>query len=259
MASIMGKRAMRQICILAVAALMLAAPPAPAQDQQSVAAPLPYKIVPLKLPQPINDPSFDALRQQLTDIAERKDRAALAKLVVSLGFFWDRENGNGADKRKTGVDNLAAALGLDSPDGTGWDMLATFANDPTASTSPDHRGVICSPADPSYDGKALDHLIDASDTDPSDWGYPVSPNIEVHAEGDAASPVIDKLGLYFVRVMPDAINASPSYIRIALPSGKTGYVSIDSIAPMGNDQLCYVPAVHGGWKIAGYVGGGEPR
>ena len=43
-----------------------------------------------------------------------------------------------------------------------------------------------------------------------------------------------------------------------MPSGKTGYVSIDAIAPMGNDQLCYVNE-GGSWKIGGYIGGGEPQ
>ncbi len=250
---------MRSIRFLPMCALLIVAAPALAQNQPAVAPPKPYKAVPLTLPKPLNDPSFDQLRQQLTDIAERKDRVALSKLVVSLGFFWDRENGNAADKRKSGVDNLAAALGLDNADGSGWDILATFASEPSASPSPDHRGIICSPADPDYDSKALDDLIDSSDTDPTDWGYPVSPGVEVREAGDASAPVIDKLGLYFVRVMPDAITASPSYIHIAMPSGQTGYVSIDAIAPMGNDQLCYVPAVRGGWKIAGYVGGGEPQ
>ncbi len=98
-----------------------------------------------------------------------------------------------------------------------------------------------------------------TDTDPSDWGCPVSPGVEVRAAGDNGAPVIDKLGLYFVRVLPDSTSASPTYIHIAMPSGKTGYVSIDVIAPMGNDQLCYMPAVHGGWKINGYVGGGAPQ
>jgi len=244
---------------VAAIACLAAVLPAPAQDQQNAPPPRPYKVVPLTPPRPINDPSFDALRQQLTDIAERKDRAALAKLVVSLGFFWDRENGNAADKRKTGIDNLSAALGLANSDGTGWDLLATFASDPTASPSPNHKGIICAPADPDYDSKALDALIDASDTDPMDWGYPLAPGVEVREAGDSNAPVIDKLGLYFVRVLPDPVSASPSFIHIAMPSGKTGYVSIDAIAPMGNDQLCYLPSVHGGWKIAGYVGGGEPQ
>ena len=47
-------------------------------------------------------------------------------------------------------------------------------------------------------------------------------------------------------------------MRIATPSGKPGYVTIDSIAPIGNDQICYVKE-GGAWKIGGYIGGGEPQ
>ena len=37
-----------------------------------------------------------------------------------------------------------------------------------------------------------------------------------------------------------------------------GIVSIDVIAPFGNDQICYVKD-GGSWKIGGYIGGGEPQ
>ena len=253
-----GSDAMLRIRIIAAAALVSVLLPAAAQDQPNAAPPKPYKVVAITPPKPLGDPAFDDLRKQLVDISERKDRAALSRLVVTLGFFWDRENGNGADRHKSGIDNLAAALGLDNADGSGWDMLATFAGDPTTSLSPNHKKTMCSPADPGYDREALDQLIDDSDTDPIDWGYPVSPNVEVRAAGDDAAPVVDRLGLYFVRIIPDAVTASPSYIHIAMPSGKTGYVAIDAIAPMGNDQICYVP-VKSGWKIGGYVGGGDPQ
>jgi hypothetical protein len=43
--------------------------------------------------------------------------------LLEGGFFWLRENGDRADKRKSGVDNLAGALGLHNKDGAGWDML----------------------------------------------------------------------------------------------------------------------------------------
>ncbi len=77
-------------------------PPAPAPAQ-------PYKAVALSLPAPMADPAFDAARRQIGEIAQKKDRAALARLVVAQGFFWDRENGDHADKRKSGIDNLATA------------------------------------------------------------------------------------------------------------------------------------------------------
>ena len=44
----------------------------------------------------------------------------------------------------------------------------------------------------------------------------------------------------------------------ASPAGKTGYVSVDSIAPIGNDQICYVKD-GSGWKIGGYIGGGDAQ
>jgi hypothetical protein len=262
-ASIGGRQAMRLIRLIPALALAIAAcsiVSAQTTPQKTPAAPpaKPYKTIAITLPATLSDPSFDIMRLHLADAAERKDRAALARLVVRQGFFWDRENGDGADKHKSGLDNLAAALGLNNNQGVGWDLLATYANDPGAAPSPEHKGAYCSPGDPAYSAKEFDDLVDATDTDPGDWGYPTSPGIEVRADGAPGAPVIDKLGLYFVRVLPDTIAAAPSFIHIAMPSGKTGYVSIDSIAPMGNDQLCFVKE-GSAWKVGGYTGGGEPQ
>src|SRR5438270_11402859 len=52
----------------------------PAGQAQAVAPIKPYKPLAVTLPAPVNDPSFEAFRKQLADIATRKDRAALAKL-----------------------------------------------------------------------------------------------------------------------------------------------------------------------------------
>jgi len=241
------------------AVLIAAVAPAAAQNRvQPLAATAPYKAVTITPPKPMADDSFDAMRKQLGEAAQRKDRAAMARLVVAQGFFWQRENRNAADRRKSGVDNLSAALGLNNKEGAGWEILSGYAEDPTASPSPKHDGAICAPAEPAYDGKELDELLKATNTDVTDWGYPVSPGIEVHGAAQATAPVIEKLGLHFVRIMPDLASDPPSYMRIAAPSGKAGFVSIDSIAPIGSDQICYVKD-GGAWKIGGYVGGGEPQ
>src|SRR5687767_7256223 len=79
------------------------------QAPQPPAPPKPYKKVAVSLPAPLADPSLEAFRRQLADIAKRKDRAALAALIVPQGFFWERESGNGADEKKSGIDNFAAA------------------------------------------------------------------------------------------------------------------------------------------------------
>jgi hypothetical protein len=90
----------------------------------SAEAPQPYKAVTVKLPPFLNDPSLDAFRKDVAAVAKRRDRNALAGMVVAKGFFWDRDDGKGADDSKSGIDNLAAAFELNASDGAGWDALA---------------------------------------------------------------------------------------------------------------------------------------
>ncbi len=249
---------LRCCCIFVlVAALPAAAQNAPA----GIAPPKPYKPVMLTLPQPVKDTGLEALRSRLSDIAKKKDRSALAKLVADKNFFWDREKGDVADKKKPGADNLSTALGLTNMEGPGWDMLAGYAEDPTASPSQQHKGAICAPADPGFDAKALNTLLDATQTDLPEWGYPVQNGIEVRATPLVNGAPVDKLGLHFVRILPDSSPAAAvaSYIRVVTPSGKTGYVPSDTVAPLGNDQLCYVKDAGGAWKIGGYIGAGDAQ
>ena len=67
---------------------------------------------------------------------------------------------------------------------------------------------------------------------------------------------MEKLGLIFVRVMPDmAPNASQDFMRVVTPSGKVGFVAAEAINPLGSDQLCYGKDASGAWKIVGMIGG----
>ena len=90
----------------------------------------PYKAVAVTPPSAYNDPSFAAFRKQLVDVAQHKDRNALAKLVVTQGFFWMQDK-DMADKHKSAMANLANAINLDAKDGSGWAVLFGYANDPT--------------------------------------------------------------------------------------------------------------------------------
>jgi hypothetical protein len=217
----------------------------------------PYKPVAATPPTPYGDPSFQAFRKQLAEVAARKDRAALAKLAVAKGFFWVQDK-DVADKNKSGVDNLATAIDLDAKDGSGWVILTAFASDPTGAELPDHKGVICSPADPTINPEQFEQLAEATQTDPSEWGYPITDGIEVRAAAQPSAPVVEKLGLYLVRVLPDTeppdSNSPPAFLRVATPSGKTGFVAVNAISPLGGDQICYTKDATG-WKIAGYFGG----
>ena len=51
---------------------------------------------------------------------------------------------------------------------------------------------------------------------------------------------------------PNAPNAQPPmFAHVVLPSGRTGYVAMEQISPIGFDQICYLKDASG-WKITGY-------
>jgi hypothetical protein len=238
-----------------------AGPPGGQQAPQ-VAPPKPYKPVTVTMPQANGDPSFEAFRKQIADVASRKDRAGLAKLLTNT-FFWMGEKGDKANKRKSAIDNLAAAIDLDGKDGAGWEILTEAANETTLEAVPDRKGVMCSPATPTYDQKAAAQNAKATGTDFGDWGFPTKGSVDVHAAAQASAPVIEKLGSVLVRVMPDEPaggaqgNAPPpgaTFVRVVTPSGKVGYVPDEALASLDVDQLCYVKDA-AGWKITGYAGG----
>lgn len=232
-------------------------PPQGGPGQASVAPPKPYKALPITLPKAAADPSFDAFRKQLGDIANRKDRAALAALVAPH-FFLMGEQGDKADKKKSGFDNLAAAIDLDATDGSGWDTLTGAAKDPTLEPLPQPKGVMCSPATPVFDDKAFEQLLKNTRTDAFEWGYPAAPQTEVRGSSASDAPVTETFGAVLVRILPDSEGAPPTAppttLRIVTPAGKTGYVAADAVQPLAIDQLCYVKDASG-WKITGYVGG----
>jgi hypothetical protein len=217
----------------------------------------PYKPVAATPPTPFNDPSFVDLRKRLADAAAHKDRAALAKLIVAQKFFWV-EDKDLADAKKSGIDNFAKAVGLDGKDAPGWDVVADYANEPTAMELAQQKGVFCAPADPAIDQNAFEALGKATQTEPSEWGYPTKDGVEVHAAAQASAPVTEKLGLYLVRVLPDSNQPAdpnaPLFLHVATPSGKSGFIDAQLLAPLGGDQMCYTKD-GSGWKIAGYFGG----
>jgi hypothetical protein len=217
----------------------------------------PYKPVAATPPVPYGDQSYQAFRKQLSAVAAHKDRAGLGKMVVAQGFFWMQDK-DLADNSKSGIDNFAKAIGLDAKDGSGWDILTGFANDPTAGELPDHKGVICAPADPTVDPKQFEALGEATQTDPSEWGYPIRDGVELRSAAQPNAPLIEKLGLYLVRVLPDTAPPDnpnePAFLHVAAPSGKIGFAAADAISPLGGDQICYTKDASA-WKITGYFGG----
>lgn len=219
----------------------------------------PYDPVAVSPPAAFTDAAFQTFRKSLVDAVSHKDRAALAKLIVSKGFFWVRDN-DLADDSKSGIDNLANAVELDNPSGAGWATLADATANASAAELPQHKGIFCSPAPPRFEPQAFGTLLQSTDTDPTDWGYPAQDGADARAAAKPDAQVIDKLGMNFVRLLPDSPAAepgTPSFAHVALPSGKAAFVASQAIVPLDHDLICYTKE-GGKWKIAGYVGGMGP-
>ncbi len=243
--------------VLALAAML--AKRLPLRSAQP-APPKPYKAVTVTPPVPVADPAFDALRKQVGEAAQKKDRAAMAPLVVAQGFFWQRDGRDRADKRKSGVDNLSNALGLNSKDGAGWDILFSYTDDPTASPSSGLQGrALCTGrAIPQRRSLRRTPQVDAVGACPSGvTRCRLQPTWRREGAGERAGRRETRSHVRAGRARQCAgLRRLPAHHH-AVGQGRR-FVTIDSVAPLGNDQLCYVKDA-GAWKIGGYIGGGESQ
>ena len=178
---------------------------------------------------------------------------------MRTNFFWIPEDTDLADKNKSAIDNFAKALGLDGANAVGWDALAAYAVETTVMPDPQRNGVLCAPAEPAFDERAADELANTTQTDAADWAFPIRDGVEVRATAKKDAPVVDKLGLYLVRVLADDSPANAvmaAFLKVMMPSGKIGFVPAEAVLPIGGEQLCYLKDA-AGWKVAGFLGG-EP-
>ncbi|HML08877.1 MAG TPA: hypothetical protein VK430_12230 [Xanthobacteraceae bacterium] len=242
--------------VAAVAAL----PPHQARPQS---AGKPFQRVNVTRPPALNDPSFTAFRENLAAVAKGRVFEELARNVVTRGFFWDRDFADNFDDKKTGAENLAAAVRLEQESGTGWQMLAEFAADPTATEIPTAPGVLCAPGRPSFAQDDFDRLVEATHSTAADWVFPRREGVELRQAPRPAGTLVETLGSYFVRMIRFDVVGSIgdplriSWARVAAPSGKAGFAPPDSLLSLSAPQLCYVKDVTGRWRITGFIGGGN--
>ncbi len=245
---------------LALAAVLLAAP---AVAQSPSPRPETYTPVAVTLPAPLPDPDFAAFRAAIAAAAKSRLYADLEALVQPQGFFWDRDFGNGFDPRKPPVDNLAVAIELEHRTGAGWERLAKFAGESSIAPLEARPGVLCAPAKPGYDALEFSKLLDTTTTTGIDWAYPVADATPVRATPRADARAAGRLGLHFVRLLgfEDADSAAGSprdpWARVVLPDGKVGFVAPGSLSSLTMERLCYIKDMVAGWRITGYVGGGN--
>ena len=190
-----GLRDLRRAGAAAVRAQTPPAPPPPAERPRSRLAP--SKPVAIILPVAVAIRTYEAFRKQLATIAQKKDRAALSRLV-STNFFWIPEDRT-SRTRASPASTICARDRLDGRDALGWEAIAGYAVEQTAMSDPQRRRrpVRARRAELRREGRRRTRQRDA-DTDASDWGYPAKNGIDVRADAQASAPVVDKLGLYLV-------------------------------------------------------------
>jgi hypothetical protein len=243
--------------------LIAAAPALAAVAQSPPRPPKPYVPVPITRPAPSTDAGFVAFRAKLAAVAKGRVYAELAPLVQPQGFFWDRDFGRGYDPRRPAVDNLAAALALESRNGQGWQRLAEFAAEPSVEPLDSRPGVVCAPARPGYDGVAYTKLHDATYTTDLDWAYPRADETAVRAAPQPNAAAVGTLGPAFVRLLgfagPDSEPAPGRnlWARVVLPDGRTGFVAPGGLMSLSAERLCYIKDLVAGWRIAGTIAGGN--
>lgn len=249
--------------LLGVAPALAQAPKASAPKPSALPAQAPYAPVAVTISGVPDDPNMAAFRNELTAVVKGRVFADLARLVVQRGFFWDRDFGGGFDPKKSGAENLAAAIGLEHGRGAGWNRLAGLAAEAAGGKLGARPGIVCAPARPQFNEFDFDRLMQTTKSDAFAWTYPRAAGAELRAASRPNAPVIEKLGLHLVRVLgyeakdddPDATRTA--WARVVAPSGKVGFVAPALLLSPYAERLCYAKDVTGRWRIAGYIGGGD--
>jgi len=65
-------------------------------------------------------------------------------------------------KRKSSFENFASAVGLNDKGGSGWEIIAAAAAEPSLEPMEERKGVMCGPASPQIDEPAFEALIKAA-------------------------------------------------------------------------------------------------
>ena len=225
--------------------------------------PRPYAPVTITRSAAPDDARFVAFRAALAAAARTRIYAELEPLVLTQGFFWERDFRQAFDPRRPAVDNLAAAIALEQGNGVGWEALAAFAAEAAVEPLDSRPGVVCAPARPGYDGVALSKLLDVTDTSGIDWAYPRADQTPVRAEPQPGAAIVGTLGRHFIRLLGfEGPGSEPApgraqWARVALPDGKPGFVAPGSLMSLTAERLCYIKDLVGGWRIAGYIAGGN--
>jgi hypothetical protein len=246
---------------IAVLALVLAAGAGPAQASKV------YERLPVIPAAPVVvDGSLESFRSRVLAAVVAQDRKALA-VFLGRGFFWERDFGGAYRRQATPEQNLAAAFGI-GRDATregqadGWRRLRRALSSETATALQPGRADVCFPGAYRLGNRAAAEKTAAQlDTELAfDWGVVPGETVPVRATAGAAAEVVGTLSREAVRVLDwrfEAPSGAPRWVKVAIPSGREGYVDGRAIQTFGEERLCARKDGRGRWFLSGYVGGGD--
>jgi hypothetical protein len=93
--------------------------------------------------------------------------------------------------------------------------------------------------------------------------YPRAAGLAVRSAPQPRASLVETVGLALIRTLgfegPEGTGdpIRSAWVRVAGPSGKTGFVAPGALLSPYSDRLCFVKDAAGAWKIGGYVGGGD--
>lgn len=217
------------------------------------------------------DPALDAVRKKFADAVGAKNIDAVTPLVAA-DFDW---TAGGArvdefDAKRDAAHNFRVAFGFRAPGrdtdgqtdiGQQWELLEYFARDTVLTREPGSPFVcgstLAKPADLAALEEALNRVDEENEL--SEWVYfvdeltltasPTGGTVVANAKS-AAMPIVSVHPAPPAGAKP-AEPAAPTHFELLLPSGKTGWASVDRVRPLFIDRLCFAKSADD-WKIALY-------
>jgi hypothetical protein len=256
---------MSRLIVAALASIAVAATTLPAHAVKKV----PYPEVKVRAPAPFKgDAAFEKARKALADAVAKKDIAALSALVApNFMLLAGGDPSDQAEKGRDGLHNFKVAFGFrargqkadgKTEGGPQWDYLADLTSgDFTQGRS---ANMACGPASAVPDERAIEAASQRieSPKERLDWVY-TTDEITLTARPGAGNAVgkISGVALPVAGMHPrprqgQQQDAAPTHLELLLPSGKTGWVAIDSVSPLGGAQLCLGRQPGGDWKIVSF-------
>lgn len=256
---------MRRLIVPAAAIVFLATGAAASADDVKQ---VPYPEVKVQIPEPYKpDAAFAKLQKAISDAVAGRNAQALFALVGPT-FVWLEQN-EIADQFDFGgeaLQNFKVLFGFREAgkhvdggvkDGPFWDDLANFAANTKFQRAT--GALVCGPMTAIVSEDVLSQArqkIGADDF--TEWYFTLGDTTVTAGPGSgAAVGKVGQVALPLLDEYPQAREGSIetpaiTYLKVLLPSGKSGWIPVSAAMLLAPDRLCYAVTANGDWKIVAF-------